>query len=107
VRAVLPSGSSSVKSVSVVWVNKNEKDFDIAMTTLESEYFKYNTKLAVSCIIDDVRLNELVTNKDVEEAVPDFRPGTMAVVSGPRDFSEKAKNYLIGRGYQEECICLL
>lgn len=107
VRAVLPSGSSSVKGVSVVWINKNEKDFDVALSTLESEYFKYNTKLAVSCIIDDSRLNELRTNRDVEDAVPNFRPGTMAVISGPRDFCEKAKDYLTGRGYQEECICVL
>jgi len=107
VRAVLPPGSSSVKGASVVWINKNEKDFDVAMTTLESEYSKYNTKLAVSCIIDDARMNELGTNKDINDAVPSFRPGTMAVISGPSDFCAKAKKYLTGRGYQEECICIL
>jgi len=107
VKAVLPSGSSSVKAVSVVWVNKNENDFDVAVSILEEEYFKYSTKLAVSCIVDDVRKNSLGKNQDIEDAVPLFNPGTMAVVSGPTAFSEKAKSYLMDKGYPEECICVL
>ena len=40
VKSVLPPGSSSVKGVSVIWANTDEKDFDIALKTLEDEYFK-------------------------------------------------------------------
>ena len=43
VKAVLPSGSSSVKSVTVIWVNDKEEDFDAALSCLEDEYFKYGT----------------------------------------------------------------
>ena len=36
VKAVrLPSGSSSVKSVTVIWVNDKEEDFDVALSSLE------------------------------------------------------------------------
>mmetsp|Transcript_10623 Transcript_10623/g.15659 ORF Transcript_10623/g.15659 Transcript_10623/m.15659 type:complete len:484 (+) Transcript_10623:187-1638(+) len=107
VKAVLPSGSSSVKGVSLVWINGDGKDFDVAINELEEEYFKYNTKLAVSCIGENVRKKALEENEEIEEAVPDFNPGTMAVISGPRAFSEKAKAYLKNRGYPEDCLCVL
>ena len=106
VKAVLPSGSSSVKGVSVIWTNKDEEDFDIAMSTLEDEYFKYSTKLAVSCIIDDTK-NELSDNKEIEDSLQPFSPGTMAVVSGPKSFCEKAQAYLISKDYPDDCICIL
>mmetsp|Transcript_9650 Transcript_9650/g.13498 ORF Transcript_9650/g.13498 Transcript_9650/m.13498 type:complete len:478 (-) Transcript_9650:118-1551(-) len=107
VKAVLPSGSSSVKTVSLAWINENGKDFDIAINELEEEYFKYNTKLAVSCIGHDVHKGGMEGNDEISEAVPDFVPGTMAVVSGPGKFSGKAKAYLIDRGYPEDCICVM
>lgn len=106
VKAVLPSGSSSVKGVSVIWTNKDEEDFDVAMSTLEDEYFKYSTKLAVSCIIDDTK-NELSDNNEIEESLQPFSPGTMAVVSGPKSFCDKAQAYLISKDFPDDCICIL
>jgi len=107
VKTVLPSGTSSVKSLSVIWVNKSERDFDAGMKTLEEEYFKYNTKLAVSCIVYDANKNKLEDNKEVTEALVDFKPGTMAVISGSNTFSEKARQFLIEKGYLKDCICAL
>ena len=108
VRAITPKGSSSVEVSSVTWFNDNRDDFDLAMDDLEEEYMKYPGKLAVSCIMDDV-LNDhpMEGNKEVEESVPYYNAGTMAVVSGPKRFAEKARGYLMRRGYPENCICVL
>lgn len=107
VKAIVPKGSSSVKVTSVVWINENRSDFDLAMEDLENEYMKFSTKLAVSCILDDVMKNPMEKNAEMEEAVPYFNAGTMAVISGPKRFSEKAKAYLMRKGYPENCICVL
>mmetsp|Transcript_11491 Transcript_11491/g.21490 ORF Transcript_11491/g.21490 Transcript_11491/m.21490 type:complete len:461 (-) Transcript_11491:1778-3160(-) len=106
VKSVLPSGSSSVKGVSVIWTNKDEKDFDVALSTLEDEYFKYSTKLAVSCVLED-HYASLSQNEEIDEAVPNFNPGTMAVVSGPKSFSAEAVAVLMKKGFPENCICVL
>lgn len=107
VRAVLPSGSSSVESVSVIWVNEDTKDFDVTSEQLEKEYFKYSTKLAVSCIVENLRRNSIENNEEITGAIPPFRPGVMAVVASPRQISGKARDYLIKKGYPEDCICQL
>ena len=107
IKAITPKGSSSVKVSTVAWFNNNREDFDLAMDELESEYMKYPTKLAVSCIMDDLAKNPLEGNKEVEEAVPYFNAGTMAVISGPKGFTEMARGYLMRRGYPENCICVL
>mmetsp|Transcript_23460 Transcript_23460/g.49097 ORF Transcript_23460/g.49097 Transcript_23460/m.49097 type:complete len:515 (+) Transcript_23460:141-1685(+) len=107
IKATLPRGASSVKTSSVVWLNDDRDTFDLAMDDLEGEYLKYPSKLAVSCILDDVVKNPMEGNKEVEEAVPYFNAGTMAVVCGPKRFAEKAKGYLTRKGYPENCICIL
>ena len=107
VKAVLPSGSSSVKSVTVIWVNDKEEDFDVALSSLEDEYFKYSTKLAVSCVVNENSDLRLADNEEVEEALVPFEPGTMAVIAAPKRFSNEAKTLLMGSGYPEECICVL
>lgn len=107
IKAITPRGSSSVKVSSVVWMNDNRLDFDLAMDDLEAEYMRHPTKLAVSCIMDDATKNPLEGNKEVEEAVPYFNAGTMAVVAGPKRFAEKARGYLMRKGYPDDCICVL
>lgn len=107
VKAITPKGSSSVKAVSVVWINDQRSDFDLAMEELENEYTKYSTKLAVACILDDAIKNPIEGNGEVDEAVPFFNAGAMAVISGPKRFSEKVKAYLMRKGYPENCVCVL
>lgn len=113
IKAVLPKGSSSVKMVTVIWINGNTNDFDFAFKQLEEEYFKYSTKLEVSCIVDSVVDSERVSpslfksNLEIEDAIPIFRPGTMAVVSGPQRFVQSASAYLQQKDYPEDCLCLL
>lgn len=110
VRAVLPpSASSSVESVTVVWVNESTRDFDVTAEQLEKEYNKYSSKLAVSCIVDDLakRKDALENNPEIYEAVPDFIPGTMAVLSGPVPIMKQAVEYLESRGYPLDCLCIL
>jgi len=127
IQTVLPSKSSSVEGISVIWINENESEFDIGLSTLEGEYRKHSTMLAVSCIVQQENENEgaaaagtatAVTagtenrsnwdnNVEIREAVPEFRPGNMVVVSGPKLFSDKAKNYLMRKGFPEDCICTL
>ena len=111
VRMVLPSDASSrVAGVTVVWINEDTNDFDVTSQQLEREYFKYNTKLAVSCIVDDMATKgeaSMHENEEIEEAVPAFVPGTMAVLSGPKAIMEKAVWLLEDRGYPRDCICTL
>jgi NAD(P)H-flavin reductase len=108
IRVVLPNGSSSVRSVTVIWINEDTSDFDQTSEQLEREYFKYSTKLAVSCVVDTLKMNSLGDNKEVENALPAFTPGTMAVLSGPTEVSKKAMSYLMQkRGFPEDCICVL
>lgn len=107
VRAVLPSGSSSVENVSIIWVNDDTKDFDVISEQLEKEYFKYNTKLAVSCIVENLREKDIGSNEEIAAALPEFRPGVMAVVAGPQEVADKAQAYLIQQGYPEDCVCNL
>jgi NAD(P)H-flavin reductase len=107
VRAVLPNGQSSVKSVTVIWMDEDAGNFDVIADQLEREYHKYTTKLAVSCVVDNMRVNSLADNTGIVNAVPEFIPGTMAVLSGPRAMQRKAVTYLTSRGYPEDCICML
>lgn len=107
VRAVLPSSASSVTTVNVVWINEHTRDFDVTSEILEKEYYKYSTKLAVSCIVDHMKGPVFGENVEVDDAVPDFRPGTMAVLSGPSDLMKKATSYLEDRGYPRDTICVL
>jgi ferredoxin-NADP reductase len=107
VRAVLPNGSSSVKGVTVVWINGEAKDFDVTAELLEKEYFKYSTKLAVSCVVDDLQLHAIEDNVEINAVVPDFQQGTMAVLAGPEAMTKKAAAYLEERGYPEDTICVL
>ena len=46
-------------------------------------------------------------NREVEEAVPYFEPGTMALVCGPGGAAERARGYLTRGGYPEDCVCVL
>lgn len=107
VKAILPNGASSVEVASVVWINDDRDDFDLAVDELEREYFKYSTKLAVSCVVEEGNRRSMEDNPEIEESVPYFNAGSMAVISGPRRFSERAKSYLTRKGYPEDCICVL
>jgi hypothetical protein len=160
IRAVLPKGTSSVECVTVVWINESTRDFDVNAELLEREYFKYNTRLAVSCIVCDLRPPALIEavrsnmlrvqrdpvlvqpervvaggrpqllstdtlslptpsseireaetnigeNVEINVAVPDFQPGTMAVLACPSYISECMLKYLQDRGYPNDTVCIL
>ena len=107
VRTVLPSGSSTVKSVAVAWINEETRDFDVNADLLEREYFRYRKKMAVSCIVEDVTGTSLRESAEVQASVPSFQPGTMAVVAGPESFADKTVDYLRERGYPRDTICVL
>ena len=107
-RSVLPDGASSVGAVSVVWINPNAEDFDVISEQLEREYLKYKTKLAVTCVVDNMVTNTLGDNREIEGAVPSFVSGTMAAISAPPGVvTDKTKQYLRRRGYPEGCVCVL
>ncbi len=111
IKSILPSYSyTSVRIASVTWVNNDYDAFDLAVTQLENEFYKYNKKLDVSCCLatllnTDKRLEDYA---DIEQSIPNFQPGTMAVISGPTEFSDKASAYLqSNRNYPMDCICIL
>ena len=106
VKSVLPNGSSSVKNVNVVWLNNRSEQFDVAYDELEKEFYKYNSKLEVSCcLMNDYE--KIQDNSEVRESIPDFRPGVMAVVAGPSTFVAPALRYLRRRGYPKDVVCTL
>jgi hypothetical protein len=107
VRTVLPKGSSSVRNTSVLWINQETKDFDVIAELLEKEYNQYRTKLAVSCIVEDLTVGTIADSIEISEAIPDFVPGTMAVVAGPQAFMDMAVEFLEDRAYPSDTICLL
>lgn len=110
VRAVMPDSSgSSVELVSVVWINAAARDFDVTTELLEKEYNKYSQKLSVSCVVDDLgERSSLAENEEISEVVPSFKPGTMAVLSGPSVSIKKAVTFLQDeKGFPIECICVL
>jgi hypothetical protein len=118
VRAVL-SSQSTVKYVSIVWINRAVSDLDVTVDILEQElYDAYNYKLAVSCVVVDNDKHEndepllsvdwLSTNADVMTTVPRFHPGTMAVVSGPCVHMHQCVAFLQEvKGFAQDCICVL
>lgn len=110
VRALLPeSPASTVESVSVVWINDAANDFDVTTNLLEKEYNKFSQKLAVSCIVDNLReRSSLSDNKEILEAVPSFQPGTLAVLAGPSASMKKAVAFLKEtKGFPRDSICVL
>jgi len=110
VRAILPDASAapSVQSVSVLYINDAADDFDVTAQLLEQEYHRYSDKLdSVDCVVMDY-MAELAGNPDMDEAVPTFQPGTMAVLAGPSASMKKIVAFLQQeRGFPRECICVL
>ena len=110
VRAILPDASAAptVQSVSVVYINDAADDFDVTAQLLEQEYHRHSDKLAcVDCVVMDY-MAELAGNTDMDEAVPTFQPGTMAVLAGPSASMKKIVAFLQQeRGFPRECICVL
>ncbi|KAG5190314.1 cytochrome b5 reductase domain-containing protein [Tribonema minus] len=104
VRELLPARESSVRAASVVWLNEAAEDFAL-YGELERAFYKYHRKLDVACIIErDLFGHALAGNRRVREAVPAFRIGTLAVVSGPDFFVAKVRDYLVRQGYPDEVI---
>lgn len=104
VKELLPGRESSVGTASVIWLNEHPDDFCL-YPELEKLFFKYHRKLDVSCIIErDLFGHQLANNRKVQEAVPQFKIGTLAAVSGPDYFVSKVKDYLYRLGYPEEVI---
>lgn len=106
VKSVLPNGASSVMNVNVVWLNKRSEQFDVAYDQLEKEFYKFNSKLEVSCCLVNAYTG-MEENAEISESVPNFRPGTMAVIAGPSNFVILAERYLRRRGYPKDVVCSL
>jgi len=101
--------SSTVKTLSVVWINEKADEFyKGAYNELEDEFYKYNKQLDVSCCLEnDVYSGSMSDNEEIVASVPDFQPGTMAVLAGPDYFVKKANMFLQSKGYPADCICAL
>eukprot|EP00519_Triparma_laevis_P001720 CAMPEP_0182510064 /NCGR_PEP_ID=MMETSP1321-20130603/27930_1 /TAXON_ID=91990 /ORGANISM="Bolidomonas sp., Strain RCC1657" /LENGTH=457 /DNA_ID=CAMNT_0024716467 /DNA_START=143 /DNA_END=1513 /DNA_ORIENTATION=- len=98
--------SSTVQTLSVVWINEKPEEFyKGAYNELEDEFYKYNKKLDVSCCLaNDVYAGAMSDNEEIVTSVPDFQPGTMAVLAGPDYFVKKANMFLQSKGYPADCI---
>lgn len=109
VKELALTASSSVKTMSVVWINESPAEFfPLAYGDLEALFYKHNKKLDVSCCLEsDVYAGSLGANDDVVSSVPEWGEGTMAVVAGPDYFVKKANIFLQGKGYPADCVCAL
>ena len=67
VKELLTVQSSSVKTLSVIWINEKPGEFfKLAYDQLEDEFYKHNKKLDVSCCLEeDVYAGSLGVNEDV------------------------------------------
>ena len=116
------SNSNTVKSVSIIWVNDDLSHFELAYDELEKFYYKYSKTLDVSCVyMEDLRSrnsfltsssgdnkNDKASLKEMDDSIPIFSKGTMAVVSGPLQFVKKMEKYLqFEKGYPDNCMSLL
>ena len=109
-KEILPTTKlSSVKTCSVIWVNERTEEFKFAFEQLEREFYKYEKKLEVSCVLmNDIYSNSMPDSEQLGESVPVFEDGTMAVVSGPDYFVKKANSFLVGqKGYPSDVICAM
>mmetsp|Transcript_25680 Transcript_25680/g.33634 ORF Transcript_25680/g.33634 Transcript_25680/m.33634 type:complete len:446 (+) Transcript_25680:121-1458(+) len=103
-KELLGKDESSVQAVNVVWVNEDQEDFFL-FKELEQSYFKYHPKLEVSVLlIKDVFGNDLTQNNQIQDTIPDFKIGTMAVLSGPDYFKQKMKTVLTYIGYPDDVV---
>jgi hypothetical protein len=107
-RAVLSGDESSAETLTVVWINESPNDFGDIATVLENDYYDvFSDKLAVSCVVmsdDEEDMNE---NDDIQRAIASFRPGSMGVVAGPSEFTEKTLAFLKEKGFPKDCICVM
>lgn len=108
IREVLSDKESSVEGVTLIWINEHTDDFDIIAKTLEQEYYKHSSKLAVSCLVDKFGQKLWGKNKEIDDVLPDFKPGAMVVLSGPSQMMQKGADYLESKlGYPSNTMCLL
>ena len=105
-KVLLKKSKSSVESMALIWAAAKEEDFEIALQTLESLYYKNSNSLSVSCVLHKDNLYALDFSKNDVEC-PQYNPGSMAVISGEREFALKGIELLIAHGYPENCICIL
>eukprot|EP01084_Bolivina_argentea_P259793 438512_1 len=104
---LLPAGESSVKAMNVIWLNEKEEDFSL-YPELEDLYYRFHHKLDVNCIIEgDLYGNHLEANYEVTSAIPEYRSGILAAVSGPLFFVEKVREFLLKCGYPPRQIVSL
>lgn len=66
----------------VLWLNEKSDDFAL-YPELEKAFFRNHRKLDVSCIVErDLFGNHLEANRNVQEAAPEFKIGTLSAVAG-------------------------
>jgi len=113
VQTVLTSQGNSVSQVTVLWLNESPKDFDVTSDLLEEEYHSHSSRLAVSCVVIDTvnqapDITTLAANEDISSTIPEFTPGTMAVLSGPMGVMRTMMDYLADyRGFPSDTMCVL
>mmetsp|Transcript_35833 Transcript_35833/g.56245 ORF Transcript_35833/g.56245 Transcript_35833/m.56245 type:complete len:443 (+) Transcript_35833:91-1419(+) len=106
-RELLGNRESSIETANIIWANEDQEDFFL-FKELEKSYFKYHPKLEVSVLlINDLFGHDLVKNNQIQEALPEFKIGTMAVISGPDYFVQKMKTLLSYVGYPDDVIVVL
>lgn len=110
IAAVLPAGSSSVRSVTVLWLNDDPRDFlDVVYDELERLHGRHRDRLEVSCVVTSLDSVFDGDDPEVRDAVPVYRPGGMAVVAGPPAFRERVSEWLRTGppSWPEDCLCVL
>jgi hypothetical protein len=104
VRVILDDEASSVENANLLWVNSAIRDFEYAQLDLEKEYERQSDRLAISCISEDAP----TASEEIDEALVQYQPGMMAVLSGPRKYTADAARFLMeNKGFPDEALCFM
>jgi hypothetical protein len=98
---------SRFNGISVVWINENVDQFDGCLDILEQLYEKHKSRLSVTCVVEDLSLHFFADSSEIQAAIPNFRGGTMAVLSAPAAVTRQVNTFLRTRGFPQDTICIL
>lgn len=103
-RGVLPEGDSTVVDTELLWINEDLDEY-VCDKDVEALEYKYIEKCSVTRIVQrDLYGNDISKNRQVLEAVADYKKGSIAVVCAPAYLISRARHLYSEKGYPHDNI---
>lgn len=96
--------SSTIRNFTLIYMNSKSNDFDIALSKLENEYYKYSKRLSVLFVVDN--LLNINLNKELKKLIPSFQNDMIGIVAGEdKKFVENGRDFFVKcSGFPEEYV---